>query len=146
MSAVIRLVFFALFISEIAFCQNFSGQWKGEFLDKSSAIGNFSGDKCDYVLELDIDGNSVTGSSYTYFTEGGKRFYTICKLEGKIDPKKKYIEIEETSRVKTNIPNSVRNCLQTHKLTYFKKGDAETLEGNWVPAPKQQPGLSLIHI
>lgn len=140
MFGYIRLLFFTLFISEITFCQNFAGQWKGEFLDKSSAVGNFSGEKCDYVLELEIDGNTVSGSSYTYFTEGGKRFYTICKLEGWIDSKKKYIEIEETSRVKTNIPSNIRNCFQTHKLTYFKKGDEETLEGNWVPAPHQQPG------
>jgi hypothetical protein len=120
--------------------QNFSGQWKGEFIDKSAAIGNFSGDKCEYVLELDVDGKNVSGSTYTYFSEGGKRYYTICKLEGRIDSKKKYIEIEEVSRIKTNIPSNIRNCFQTHRLTYFKKGDSETLEGSWSPAPQQAPG------
>jgi hypothetical protein len=118
--------------------QNFVGQWKGEFVDKSSAVGNSAGDKCDYVLELDVKGEKVNGSSYTYFTEGGKQFYTICKIEGNIDFKKKYIEIRETQRTKTNIPINIRNCYQVHKLTYFKQGDIETLEGNWVPAPNQE--------
>lgn len=117
--------------------QNFTGQWKGEFLDKSSAYVGWGGDKCDYVLELEVNGNSVGGSSYTYFTEEGKRFYTICKLKGFIDRKKKYIEVRETERTKTNVPRYIRNCFQVHKLTYFKKGNEETIEGNWVPAPDQ---------
>ena len=42
--------------------QDFSGQWKGEFIDKSSSYGNISGEKCDYVLDLEINGSSVSGS------------------------------------------------------------------------------------
>ena len=134
---------FFLFIISIFGClygytQNFVGQWKGEFVDKSSPVGNFYEDKCEYVLEIDVKGEKVNGSSYTYFTEGGKRFYTICKVEGSIDYKKKYIEIREILRTKTNIPSNIRNCYQVHKLTYFKQGDLETLEGNWVPAPNQE--------
>ena len=128
--------FFGLFAS--VFAQNFSGQWKGEFIDKSTSRGNFSGEKCEYVLELEVNGNAATGSSYTYFTENGKRFYTICKVEGTIENKKKYIEIKETERIKTNIPLNITNCFQVHKLTYFKKGDEETMEGNWVPSPNQK--------
>ena len=131
------LILISFFFSLYSHSQNFLGQWKGEFIDKSSSIGNFSEDKCEYVLELDVKGEKVNGSSYTYFTEGGKRFYTICKLEGSIDFKKKYIEIRETQRTKTNIPSNIRNCYQVHKLTYFKQGDIETLEGNWIPAPNQ---------
>jgi hypothetical protein len=127
--------FIILFISSNA--QQFTGQWKGEFIDKSSAFGNFSGDKCDYVLELEVNNKSVSGSSYTYFTDNGKRFYTVCKVEGFIDLKKKYIEVKETERIKTNIPSNIRNCFQVHKLTYFKKGDIESLDGNWEPAPNQ---------
>ncbi len=133
---------FFLFLISILCClygstQNFVGQWKGEFVDKSASVGNFSEDKCEYVLEIDVKGEKVNGSSYTYFTEAGKRFYTICKVEGNIDFKKKYIEIREILRTKTNIPSNIRNCYQVHKLTYFKQGDVETLEGNWVPAPNQ---------
>lgn len=133
---IIFYSFFGLFAS--VFAQNFSGQWKGEFIDKSTSRGNFSGEKCEYVLELEVNGTTATGSSYTYFTENGKRFYTICKVEGTIENKKKYIEIKETERIKTNIPLNITNCFQVHKLTYFKKGDEETMEGNWVPSPNQK--------
>lgn len=120
--------------------QDFSGQWKGEFTDKSTAFGGFGGEKCDYVLELECKGKNVTGSSYTYFTDGGKRYYTICKLEGFVDPKSKYIEVREIERTKTNVPITIRNCFQIHKLTYFKKGDSTILKGDWDPAPNQQGG------
>ena len=132
------IVFLALSsIPSISFSQNFTGQWKGEFIDKSSSFGSFSGDKCEYVLELESKGNKVFGSSYTYFTENGKRYYTICKVEGYINEKQKYLEIKETQRTKTNIPSNIHNCFQIHTLTYFKKGNIETVEGNWTPAPNQ---------
>jgi hypothetical protein len=130
-------ILISIFILVNGYAQNFVGQWKGEFIDKSTSVGNFSEDKCEYVLELEVKGEKVNGSSYTYFTEAGKRFYTICKLEGNIDFKKKFIEIRETLRTKTNIPSNIRNCYQVHKLTFFKQGDIETLEGNWLPAPNQ---------
>lgn len=137
---MMRTVLLPLFVLSVSVspAQQFTGQWKGSFVDKSSAFGNFSGDKCDYVLELDVKGRDVNGFSYTYFTEGGKRYYTICKLEGFVDPKKKYIEVKEIERTKTNIPSTIRNCFQVHRLTYFKQGDTETIEGDWLPAPRQE--------
>ncbi len=133
---IIAYFFFGLILG--VYAQKFSGQWKGEFVDKSTSRGNFSGEKYEYVLELEVNGSTATGSSYTYFTENGKRFYTICKVEGTIDNKKKYIEIKEIERIKTNIPLNIANVFQVHKLTYFKKGDEETMEGNWVPSPNQK--------
>jgi hypothetical protein len=52
--------------------------------------------------------------------------------------KRKWVEIKEIERTKTNIPVHIRNCFQVHKLTYFKQGDVETIEGKWVPAPNQK--------
>jgi hypothetical protein len=131
------------------YSQNFTGQWKGEFYDKSSKFGSWGGNKCEYVLDLEVNGKTVTGYSYTYFMDGEKRYYTICKVEGVVDKKKKYVEVTEFERTKTNVPLEVNNCFQVHKLTYFKKSDGEeTLEGNWIPAPKQQGncgyGLSIL--
>ena len=132
-------IIFSLFILyDSTYGQNITGQWKGEFIDKSTGVGNFGSSKCEYVLELDIDKTKVIGTSYTYFTQNGKKFYTICKVNGFIDFKKKYLEISETERTKTNIPNNISNCLQVHKLTYFKKGNTETLDGNWMPIPNQK--------
>lgn len=130
--------FLLLFSFFSGYGQHFNGQWKGNFVDKSSSYGFWGADTCDYVLELDVNDNKVTGTSYTYFTENGKKFYTICKVDGTVDLKKKYIEVKETERTKTNIPNNVSNCLQIHKLTYFKQGNIETLEGNWTPSPTQK--------
>ncbi len=138
MNRLLLTIFSAVFFLH-ASAQNLTGQWKGEFTDKSSKYGNWGGDKCEYVLDLEIKGSSVSGFSYTYFADGPKRYYTICKLEGKLDKQKKYIEITEYERTKTNVPAEVGNCFQTHKLTYFKKSDGEeSLEGNWIPAPDQK--------
>ena len=98
----------------------------------------WSGDRCEYVLELECRGKNVTGYSYTYFNDGGKRYYTICKLKGTLNKASKYIEVTEYERTKTNVPVNIRNCFQIHKLTYFKEGNEQTLEGTWVPAPDQQ--------
>ena len=132
------LLFLLFFTGSIAYGQDFNGQWKGTFIDKSTSFINWGGDKCDYVLEIQTKGNKVSGYSYTYFTDGGKKFYTICSLEGFIDRKKKYMEIRETKRTKTNVPVHIRNCFQVHKLTWTKNGNEETLTGNWVPVPKQE--------
>jgi hypothetical protein len=132
------LFFAGIFFTSIAFCQEFKGQWKGEFTDNSTTFMGWGGDRCDYVLELETNGNDVTGYSYTYFTDGGKRYYTICKLVGKINKRSGYIEVTETERTKTNVPNHIRNCFQVHKLTYYKEGNVQTLKGTWSPAPNQE--------
>ncbi len=133
------LLIYIIFLSVLtAYSQNFTGQWKGYFADKSTSFVGWGGEKCEYVLELECNGSNVTGYSYTYFNEGGNRYYTICKLKGKVNNKSKYVEVTETERTKTNVPYYVRNCFQIHKLTFFKKGDEETLEGSWIPAPNQE--------
>ncbi|MEO7265545.1 MAG: hypothetical protein ABIW38_11560 [Ferruginibacter sp.] len=132
-------IFSLLFFNTIsASAQNFSGQWKGEFFDKSTKFVGWGGDRCDYVLELECKGKTVTGFSYTYFTDEGKRYYTICRLEGFLDKKTKYLEVKEVERTKTNVPIDLNNCFQVHKLTYAKQNDDEVLEGTWIPAPDQK--------
>jgi hypothetical protein len=138
MKKKILLLFTGILFTAISFAQEFKGQWKGQFTDNSTTFLGWGGDKCEYVLELEVNGSDVSGYSYTYFNDGGKRYYTICKLEGKLNKRSKYIEVTETERTKTNVPNHIRNCFQVHKLTYFKQGDVQTLEGTWVPAPKQE--------
>ncbi|MEI8059830.1 MAG: hypothetical protein WCG67_06690, partial [Ferruginibacter sp.] len=131
-------LFIAVFLSIIASAQDFTGQWKGQFTDNSTSFLGRGSDRCDYVLEIECKGNEVTGYSYTYYNEGDKRYYTICKLTGKFNKHSKYVEVTEFDRIKTNVPNNIRNCFQIHKLTYFKKGDEQTLEGSWSPAPNQE--------
>ena len=119
------------------FAQKITGQWKGIFIDKSTSSMHWGGDRCEYTLELEMNGTAVSGYSYTYFTENGKRYYTICKLNGFYDAHTKYVEVKEIQRTKTNVPVNVHNCFQIHKLKYTKQGNDELLEGTWVPAEGQ---------
>lgn len=117
--------------------QDFTGQWKGEFVDKSATSGGWGGDSYEYILDLNEAGTKVNGFSYTYFTDGSNRYYTICSLEGFFDQKNNYVEVREVKRTKTNVPEKIRNCFQVHKLYYQKGKDSETLSGSWIPAPGQ---------
>lgn len=139
---MIRLVltaFFSFLLFASGLAQNITGQWKGEFIDHSSKFGSWGGDKCEYVLELEAKGSQVTGYSYTYFSNGNNRYFTICKLSGTYNKAKKYVEVKEFERTKTNVPVEIGNCFQVHKLTFFKKtGGDESLEGTWLPAPDQK--------
>ena len=137
MKRIIQLLF-TLFFSTLLHAQNFTGQWKGEFTDNSTSFVGWGGDHCEYVLEIECRGVNVTGYSYTYFTDGGKRYYTICKLKGTLNKAAKYIEVKEIERTKTNVPVNIRNCFQIHRLTYFKKDGEQILEGSWIPVPGQE--------
>ena len=137
MKIFFTLLFFSFFSFPVK-SQNFNGQWKGGFVDNSTSFMGFSGDKIDYVLELESQGSEVSGYSYTYFTDQGKRFYTICKLRGTINRSTKEIVVTEYERTKFNTPQDFSNCFQTHRLKYIKEDDeTETLQGTWVPAPEQ---------
>ncbi len=131
-------LFIGIFLALQLSAQNYNGQWKGQFTDKSTSFVGWGGDRCDYVLEIECSGKNVTGYSYTYFNEGGKRFYTICRLKGTLNKASKYIEVTEVERTKTNVPNTIRNCFQIHRLTFYQQGEDQTLEGTWVPAPNQE--------
>lgn len=122
----------------LARAQNFNGQWKGGFVDNSTSFIGFGGERIDYVLELETRGTQVSGYSYTYFSEAGKRYYTICKLKGTINRATKEIVVTEFERTKYNTPRDFSNCFQTHKLKYSKENnETEILSGTWTPAPEQ---------
>jgi hypothetical protein len=128
----------SLAISSGLAAQNFDGQWRGSFTETSYSFAGFGGNKIDYVLELQISGSDVSGYSYTYFYEGSKKYYTICKLTGTLNKATKEIVVTETERVKYNTPPDFQNCFQTHRLQYVRdSGDIETLRGTWIPAPNQ---------
>ena len=130
--------FIFLLISFSLQAQDFNGQWKGGFNESSYGFSGILGNSIDYVLELQTTGSSVSGFSYTYFNEGPKRYYTICKLTGTVNRTTKEIEVTEVERVKFNTPPDFQNCFQTHKLHYVQdSSDIETLRGTWAPAPNQ---------
>jgi hypothetical protein len=113
--------------------QKLSGQWTGGFISSGDPWGGGT----EYVLELEVKGTQVQGFSYTYFIIMGKRYYVICRLSGSYDKDSKSMVVTEVEKVKANTPPDFRDCLQTHMLTYLKKGEEETLEGRWKPARPQ---------
>ena len=131
-------LFILFLVSSSLAAQNFNGQWKGSFNETSYGFSGLEGGGVDYVLELQATGSEVSGYSYTYFNEGPKRFYTICKLTGTINRSTQDIVVTEIERIKYNTPPGFQNCFQTHKLHYVQdSGDVETLRGSWIPAPDQ---------
>ena len=115
-----------------AYTQTLSGQWIGGF----SSANDPSGNKTDFVLEIEVNGAEVTGYSYTYFAMAGKRYFVICKLKGAYDKGSKSLKVVEVENFKSNTPPDFQNCLQSHQLTYFKKNDKEILLGKWTPSEK----------
>lgn len=123
--------------------QKINGQWRGYF-DSNGDIGILSGGNTEYVLELEIDGSSVSGNSYTYFY--GRKYYVICSLNGTYDKKTKKIVVNEVERIKGSTPEDWSDCLQTHVLYYGKEEGKELLSGNWKTSPyqnKQNGGCGL---
>jgi hypothetical protein len=127
---VISILF--LLHSTYANGQKLSGQWIGEFGDATDARGV----KTTYVLELEVNGQQISGYSYTYFTISGKRYYVICKLKGQFDQGSKSLLVNEVEKLKSNTPPDFQNCLQSHQLTYFRQKEKETLSGKWKPYEK----------
>lgn len=135
-----KIFYFSIFLLffSVADAQNFNGQWKGGFNESSYGFSGLGGGDIDYVLELETKGTKVSGYSYTYFREGAKRYYTICKLTGTLDKANKEIIVTEIERTKYNTPPNFQNCFQTHKLHYVQdSADIEMLKGTWMPAPNQ---------
>ncbi len=134
---IFYFLFFLVIFSTVN-AQNFNGQWKGGFDETSYGFSGMGGNDIDYVLELDTRGSNVSGYSYTYFREGAKRYYTICKLTGTLNRVTNEITVTEIERTKFNTPPNFQNCFQTHKLHYVQdSADVEMLKGTWLPAPNQ---------
>lgn len=137
-----RYIFLMFFFGLHACCigQKLSGQWTGDFGSNSE----FSAQKTEYILEIEVNGNDIKGFSYTYFTLGNKRCFVICKLAGSFDKNSKSMVIAEIEKIKSNTPPDFRDCLQKHELTYFKAAGKEILSGKWTPVdPKSGCGTGL---
>jgi hypothetical protein len=128
------LLIFVLFICGITSAQKINGQWRGYF-DSNGDISLLSGGNTEYVLDLEINGSTVSGNSYTYFY--GRKYYVICSLNGTYDKKTNKIVVNEVTRVKGMTPEDWSDCLQTHVLYYGKEEGKEVLSGNWQTSPYQ---------
>lgn len=118
-----------LLLSYVVSAQNLTGQWRGTFNSAGNVIAA-EGDT-EYVLEIEINGDKVTGYSYSYFNYQPKRYYVICRLEGTYEAGSKSVVVNEEERIKGNTPPEWADCLQTHTLTFLKQDGSERLIGRW---------------
>lgn len=131
MYQLLNILALAILLSLPGKSQKISGQWRGNFNEMSND------DATEYVLEIDIKGDKLEGTSITYFTLSGKRYFTMCAITGTYDPASKTIVAKETSKIKANTPDWFRDCFQTHTLTYYKNGNEEQLSGTWKSARRE---------
>src|SRR5665647_1374471 len=80
---------------------NFNGQWRGGFDETPYGLSDYGGGNIVYVLELTTEGSKVSGYSYTYFIEGNKKFFTICRLSGSLDRATNDLVVTEVERKRT---------------------------------------------
>jgi hypothetical protein len=137
MKKIATSLLFCLFITIAGFSQKIEGQWRG-FFDGNGDIVLTGGNNTEYVLELEIKGNKISGISYSYFQN--RRYYVMCSLSGTYLKTGNNLKVTETARIKGNTPPDFSDCLQTHYLTYKKEGNVEKLTGQWEPAPGQRGG------
>jgi hypothetical protein len=135
MKLFLLTVFLGVTASQALYSQTINGQWRGFFNDNNNNIGLFGGNT-EYVLELEINDETVSGTSYTYFEN--RRYYVICNLNGTYNKKTKRIVVNETERVKGATPPDWNDCLQTHILYYQKQEGKEVLTGEWKTSPYQE--------
>lgn len=121
------VVFIILFFHPTLFAQSMDGQWRGSYTILSSPSETTT---TEYVLEITTHGDKITGSSYTYYYENGKRIYSICSISGSINRKQQYVEIQETKRIKTNAASNA-SVFQRHTLFYSEKNGEQRLQGKW---------------
>lgn len=124
----ISLLSFSFFLFNSLFSQDLTGQWKGNFINNKST--KKSDQSFIYVIELKLQGKNLIGNSYSYYTENGKKYYSICTVVAKKKMGSDLIDVWETKRTKTN-NNSSYSGLQHHKLYYKKNGNEETMSGTW---------------
>jgi hypothetical protein len=126
------LILFTWFlITTAANAQKIDGQWRGYFNSKGDIVTS-SADNTEYVLELDIDGENISGYSYSYFHD--RQYFVICSLKGSFNKSDKTMLVTETARIKGSTPPGWSDCLQTHFLKYEKIKGQEQLVGRWKSA------------
>lgn len=103
--------------------QDVNGFWKGTLTMRG---GCFAENHIE--LQISINGENVTGDSYHYLDADN---YIRKKLTGKFYPASKKLIVQEGEVITYNIPFTCVICVKTFELEYSKKGNIETLSGNW---------------
>jgi hypothetical protein len=118
---IIISLFFSPFFSV---ADNLNGIWKGILTQGTG------GCYPQYFIELQINfaNNNITGKAYDYYDTTK---YVKLNFTGKYNPQTHRLVLIETKVLQFNIPADCAPCIKTYDLTYEKKGNDETLTGEW---------------
>lgn len=103
--------------------QDLNGFWAGRLSMPGGCFGINN-----IELQLHIKGATVFGDSYHF---ENVNYYVKKKLSGTYDSSSKRLTLHEEYVTTFHIPNTCTICIKNFYLTYSKKGNVETLEGNW---------------
>ncbi len=119
---IILLLF--IFISGLTSAQELNGVWKGTLTQQPG--GCFP--VYNVELQVKIINNKVAGFCYHYsdFTNYVKKDYS-----GIYNAATKTINIQEQKVMTFRIPQDCTPCIRYFSLSYSKKGNEETLSGEW---------------
>jgi len=111
-------------ISFHARSEDLNGIWKGTLSQEPG------GCYPQYFIELQISfsDNQITGKVYDYYDTS--RFIKLS-FSGKYNPETHRMVLIENKILQYSIPADCVPCIKTYDLVYAKKGDEETLEGEW---------------
>jgi hypothetical protein len=79
-------------------------------------------------LQISLNADSAYGNSYHYENIDN---YVKKKFIGAAFPSSKKIILQETNVNTYKIPGICRVCIKKYELVYSRKGNEETLSGNW---------------
>ena len=117
------IVIFLLGCSSFVIAQNVAGFWKGTL---NMSGGCFITNNME--LQITVNGDSLYGNSYHYEDIDN---YVKKKFVGVKMSSDNKIMLQETYLTTYKIPVICRVCIKTYELQYSKKGNEETLSGNW---------------
>ncbi len=122
MRFIIAILFF--FSPFFSVADNLNGIWKGILTQGTG------GCYPQYFIELQINfaNNIITGKAYDYYDT--TKFVKL-NFTGKYNPQTHRLVLIETKVVQYNIPVDCAPCIKTYDLIYEKKGNDETLNGEW---------------
>ncbi|MBS1915860.1 MAG: hypothetical protein JST87_06255 [Bacteroidetes bacterium] len=117
------LLLFFLFPSFV-FAEDLNGIWKGTLTQ--GAGGCYP----QYFLELQINfsNNNITGKAYDYYDT--TKFVKLS-FTGRYNPQTHRLVLIETKVLQSNIPADCAPCVKTYDLVYEKRGNDESLTGDW---------------
>ncbi len=120
------LIVVALCCPIFAFCQDFTGLWKGTFFNDSTQ------QSLQYEVVITKVKGKYTGLSHTWFLVGDKKYYGIKKINVRVAKDGKIV-MQDASLLEDNYPElPSKHVMQLNVLDLANAGDENSLEGLFV--------------